>query len=147
MQKVRRAACFASVTYVQIASISLLLVFLATAVRAQNTTDGSTPLGLARGAPAGSYGLSGFDHINPFNGNLNFALPLGGAQGRGGAHYTMMLPIEQKWTVHKYVDEYSVPPSGYSPLSNWWNGVNPDMGPACFRGAKRVHNPGPAPTS
>lgn len=57
-----------------------------------SATDGSTPAALTSGAPAGSYALSGFDNINPFNGNLNFRLPLLHIGGRGDAQYTMTLP-------------------------------------------------------
>jgi len=48
-----------------------------TSVFGQTTsnTDGSTPLSLTPGAPAGSFALSGFDNVNLFNGNLNFHLP------------------------------------------------------------------------
>src|SRR5262249_39652250 len=64
-------------------------------------TDGHTPTGLEPGAPAGSYALSGFDNVNLYNGNLNFRLPLLPVGGRGGAHYTMLLPIEQHWGVER----------------------------------------------
>jgi hypothetical protein len=50
-----------------------------------SATDGKTPTGLAPGAPAGSYILSGFDNINLFNGNLSFTLPLINIKGRGEA--------------------------------------------------------------
>lgn len=59
---------------------------LSFAVGAQTSaTDGSTPLGLQPGAPAGSYALSGFDNVNLYNGNLSFQLSLLGVSGRGGA--------------------------------------------------------------
>ncbi len=66
---------------------------------AQSTsaTSGYTPAGLAPGTPSGSYALSGFDNINPYNGGMNFSLPLLQVGGRGSAQYTMQLPIEQKW--------------------------------------------------
>jgi YD repeat-containing protein len=64
-------------------------------------TDGSTPLGLQAGAPAGSYSLSGFDNVNLYNGSLNFGLPLLSIGGRGGASHTIMLPIERHWMVEK----------------------------------------------
>jgi RHS repeat-associated protein len=78
--------------------ITLLLLPLTTAVSAQDVFDGRTPTGLASGAPAGSYALSGFENVNLFNGNLNFSLPLLKIGGRGSAGYTMMLPIEQTWS-------------------------------------------------
>lgn len=56
---------------------TFVLVVLFTGVAAQTTsaTDGTTPSGIAPGSPSGSYALSGFDNINLYNGNLNFALP------------------------------------------------------------------------
>ena len=42
----------------------------------KSATDGTTPLGMTPGAPAGSYALSGFDNVNLYNGHLNFSLPL-----------------------------------------------------------------------
>src|SRR6266516_2537100 len=51
-------------------------------------TDGGTPLGLQAGTPAGSYGLSGGDNVNLYNGALNFTLPLLSIGGRGSAGHT-----------------------------------------------------------
>src|SRR4030095_15400119 len=80
--------------------IALLWMPLAAIANAQaSVTDSSTPLGLAPGAPAGSYALSAVDNINYFNGNLNFRLPLVSVGGRGDAGYTMTLPIDQRWRV------------------------------------------------
>jgi len=61
--------------------------------------DGSTPLALVTGAPAGSYSLSNLEHINPFNGDLSVTVPLMQIGGRGRAQYTMFLPIEHKWVI------------------------------------------------
>ena len=57
-----------------IAVVILLMGALAGSADAQtsNPNSGSTPSGLKPGAPAGSYGLSGFDNVNLYNGNLNF---------------------------------------------------------------------------
>jgi hypothetical protein len=73
----------------------LLLLLLSSMTLAQSTTavDGYTPLGLSPGAPAGSYGLSGFENVNLFNGNLNFSLPLLGVGGRGGASHMVLSPL------------------------------------------------------
>jgi len=100
--------------------VALLLLLSTSAASAQNTnpTDGSTPAGLKPGAPSGSYGLSGFDNINLYNGNLNFRLPLLSIGGRGGAGYTMMLPIEQHWTMDHYgPDQYGFVSD--TPNGNW----------------------------
>src|SRR6185503_14912345 len=103
-----------------------VLLFIAGSARAQgpsgtSATDGSTPLGLQPGAPAGSYPLSGFDNINPFNGNLNFHLPLLHIGGRGGAQHTMMLPIEQRWRII----QSDAQPYTYTPTSERWFATEP----------------------
>src|SRR5258708_7172906 len=88
----------------KIALLVLLLVASATllvgSAHAQTTsaTQGYTPSGLTPGSPAGSYALGGFDTINPYNGGLNFSLPLANGAGRGEAKYTIPLQVEQKWT-------------------------------------------------
>ena len=93
----------------QLMPLLALLVLLAGSALAQQTksaTDGSTPLALRQGQPAGSFALSGFDNVNPYNGNLNFHLPLLQIGGRGAAQMTMMLKIDSKgWHVkHKDVE-------------------------------------------
>jgi hypothetical protein len=57
-------------------ALVLALSVVTSAQNSSSTTDGMTPLGMAPGAPAGSYPLSGFESVNPFNGALNFRLPL-----------------------------------------------------------------------
>jgi RHS repeat-associated protein len=115
--------------FIALATASLLLLSLAVAnAQNSNPTDGSTPAGLKPGAPAGSYGLSGFDNINLYNGNLNFRLPLLSIAGRGGAGYTMTLPIEQHWTM----DHYGPDGDGFqsdTPNANWWNVITPGYYP------------------
>ncbi|HEV2836862.1 MAG TPA: hypothetical protein VGW58_16205, partial [Pyrinomonadaceae bacterium] len=61
---------------------SLLFINSAHAQTFTSVTDGSTPSALTPGAPAGSYALSGFESVNLFNGNLNFALPMVNIGGR-----------------------------------------------------------------
>jgi len=94
----------------------LFLVF--TTAKAQSVTDGSTPLGLTPGMPAGSYPLSNLDSVNLYNGNLGFRLPLLSIGGRGGVGYAMTLRLEQKWVVDKEV----IPgePTMYYSNANWW---------------------------
>src|ERR1700752_2423664 len=80
----------------------ILLVFASLTVFAQQqSTDGATPLGLAPGAPAGSYPLSDFEDVNLFNGTLNFALPLVKIGGRGEAAYSLTLRLDHKWLGRK----------------------------------------------
>jgi RHS repeat-associated protein len=98
-----------------------LFAALATFASAQtSSTDGSTPLGIAPGAPAGSFALSDFDNVNLFNGNLNFHLPLLRVGGRGSAGYTMTLKIDSKnWRVVHSTDAIGMQ-HFYSPSPNWW---------------------------
>ena len=62
----------------QFICLVVLMLGLSVSTQAQDssTTSGTTPLGIAKGAPAGSYALSGFESVNPYNGALNFRLPL-----------------------------------------------------------------------
>ena len=78
---------------------ALLFISSASAQTFTSVTDGSTPSALRAGAPAGSYALSGFENVNLYNGNLNFALPLVHIGGRGEAKHTVMLTIEQHWRI------------------------------------------------
>lgn len=93
-----------------LAAILLLANFVVAAAQIRSVTDGYTPLGLAPGAPAGSYGLSGFENVNPYNGGLNFSLPIKHVSGRGGASYTIQVPIETKWRAE--TDEFCDPETG-----------------------------------
>jgi hypothetical protein len=107
---------------IRLALALLSLVSLVAIASAQNL-NGATPLGVAPGAPVGSYALSGFDNVNLFNGNLNFSMPLLEVGGRGGVRVPLSLPIEQKWGVHHEISngiDY-----GYFATSDWWNSSLP----------------------
>jgi RHS repeat-associated protein len=130
--------------------VALLMLLLGGAVRAQDRTtmptDGATPSGVAPGAPAGSFALSGFDNVNLYNGNLNFALPMLGVNGRGGARYGMTLKIEQKWVVKTSINDQTGQKRHY-PSPDWWEGRKPGYGPGVLQGRKsgnlRVRCPSP----
>lgn len=105
-----------------------------------------TPAGLAPGTPLGSYALSGFDNINPYNGGLNFHLPLMQTGGRGGVGYTMMLPIEQKWRVEHTIDDPNLYcdqcetfdiTHTYTPTNQWWTGLDTAYSPGILLGRPR----------
>src|SRR5215213_701998 len=103
-------------------TFAIFILTLTATAQSSSATDGSTPLGLQPGAPAGSYALSGFDNVNLFNGNLSFQLSLVGLAGRGGAKMPLMLPIEGKWRV---LDLAIPQPDGsfnhhYMPVQSWW---------------------------
>ncbi len=108
-----------------------------------------TPLTEQPGAPAGSYPLSGFDNVNLFNGHLNFSLPLMQVGGRGGAGYTMMLPIEQHWQVITVAvptcgpTGCTYPEANYRYIANplWWTGVRPGFSPGVLQGRQSGSQP------
>jgi RHS repeat-associated protein len=123
----------------------LALLFLAGKSAAQSSgtirpTDGSTPLGMAPGTPAGSYALSGFDNINLYSGNLNFALPLLRVGGRGEAGYTMTLAVDQRWEVKHEMDLTGCSPGGctfnhrYYAMPPLWEPILPGYGPGVLIG-------------
>src|SRR5262245_1877143 len=122
--------------------ITILLVFFIYTTWAQtiSLTDGATPLGITAGAPAGSYALSGLDNINLFNGSINFSIPLLRVGVRGGAGYTMMLPIEQRWSVERDYIQY---PSNYTdgPTPNPWKFLMPGYGPGVLVGRHVAREP------
>src|SRR5689334_8685458 len=61
----------------KIAGAFLMAVLLIVSAQAQDRTESAqTPLGMQKGAPAGSFSLSGFESVNPYSGGLNFTLPL-----------------------------------------------------------------------
>jgi hypothetical protein len=80
--------------------------------------DGHTPSALTAGSPVGSYSLSDFESVNPYNGSLNLHFPLLRIVGRGSAGYTMMLPIETKWNVDH---TFWPPPNPSCSLCPWQN--------------------------
>jgi len=124
----------------------LLITIAAPAAMAQTSaTDGTTSAAVAPGAPAGAYGLSEFEHINLYNGNLNASFKLVHVGGRGSAAYTMTLPIEQHW---KAVN------GSYDPLhdgnivyysgadSHWWEVLKPGYSPGVVQRRTVAGQPG-----
>jgi hypothetical protein len=88
-----------------------------------NSAYGNTPLGMQQGAPAGSYPLSGFESVNPYNGALNFRLPLLKIGGRGSVQHVISLAVEHHWSVDK--DKNATPGYTYSPQPNRWTTFDP----------------------
>lgn len=117
---------FASYNFGIIVSALVLLLFLSTASSGQTTlttTDKMTPSGIAPGAPAGSYPLSGMESINLYNGNLDFRLPLLSLDGRGSAVRNMTLSLNtKKWRVRETHTQTS---DTYLPTTlNWGGGID-----------------------
>jgi len=81
--------------------IGLLWASVPLCAQNQSVSDGVTPTGLAPGSPAGSYPLSGFEHYNPFSGNLSVALPLYHVGGRGEAGFDLVWNFAQTWHASK----------------------------------------------
>lgn len=131
-------ACAAVAPVARCLAAFALLMLAVDHAHAQTTTtsavDGSTPLGISRGAPAGSYGLSGFDSVNLYNGNLNFRLPLLQIGGRGGAQTVMMLALNTKgWHVKhtvKTIGDQTV--ESFSPSAQGWAPSDVDYGPGAL---------------
>lgn len=57
---------------------------------------GLTPLAVTAGGSVGSVNLSEMEQINPFNGQLAFALPLLSIGGRGSVNHTITIPIQRR---------------------------------------------------
>lgn len=98
-------------------TLFVLLLSASALAQSQKVTDGSTPSGLTSGAPAGSYSLSGFETVNPYNGGLNFSLPILKVGGRGGAGYAITLRIDQKWVIRKDINPGHS--ANYYPTPSW----------------------------
>jgi len=114
-----------------VAVMAPLIVMGSTAHAQTGPTDGMTPSGLSPGAAAGSYGLSGFDNVNLYNGNLDVALPLLGIGGRGGAQTQMTLKLE---TTHWIIErDNSDGFEYYYPNPNSWEGIKPGYGPGVLQ--------------
>jgi RHS repeat-associated protein len=120
--------------------VSLLVTIPANGQTFTSVTDGSTPSALTPGAPTGSYALTGFENINLYNGNLNFALPIIRVGGRGGADFTMMLSLEQHWRIRKPKPQPNCELTGTCdlrfPWPTWWASMNANYGPGTLQGRK-----------
>jgi RHS repeat-associated protein len=75
----------------------LLLTFFSGLASGQDTLD----LNPSSNLPKSSAGIniSQFERINLFSGHTSFVYPLLSVSGRGGAGYTMMLPVENQLTL------------------------------------------------
>lgn len=69
-----------------------LLSGMADSIKGQTTSSGTSG-----GRPAGNYSLDGFANVNPFNGNLNFSLPITSLDGRGNSGISVPFTIETRW--------------------------------------------------
>jgi RHS repeat-associated protein len=78
--------------------------------------NGSTPLALTPGVPAGSYAMSNIDTVNLFNGRVNVHIPLGDILGRGGAkgYASMTWDSPAGWHVVTYYGPEGAGPYYYA---------------------------------
>src|SRR2546423_2564587 len=97
MTNARRVTHLSAPRLFCLAALVLTLLCVSAAAQSSKPTDGTTPMGLTPGAPAGSYALSGFDNVNLYSGHINFRLPLVQIGGRGGAPHPIPLPLEHEW--------------------------------------------------
>ena len=135
--------------------LALISVSAAYGQTTRSSLDGTTPLALTPGAPAGSYTLSDFEHINLFNRRFNFSLPLVTVGGRGAASHTSTLQIESKWSVdHETRPNIVCDSSGcttfppthyYYPTTAWWGHLVPGYGPGVLQGRYGGKEPNPPP--
>lgn len=105
-------------------SLICFVLLAASAINSQTTspTDATTPLALSPGSPAGSYAVSGFENVNPYNGNLSFHLPLISIKGRGLATSSILGIDSKGWKV-KHVattDANGFPVDVFTPVANPW---------------------------
>ena len=100
------------------------------------TNDGTTPSGIAPGAPVGSFALSGFEQINNYNGRLSVNLPLHGVGGRGSTGYTIPLSINARpWIISStsYIPTGSVQVYWYHTPAEYFSGLEPGYGPGVLQ--------------
>jgi hypothetical protein len=99
-----------------------LVVYASVKPQTTYPTDTQTPLALSPGSPAGSYAVSDFENVNPYNGNLSFHLPLISIGGRGVATSSILGIDSKGWRV-KHVattDGNGFPVDVYTPTANPW---------------------------
>ncbi len=114
-----------------------LLACLSGSVSAQvdtSTNDGSTPPGIAPGAPAGSFPLSGFEQINVYNGHLSVNIPMLQIGGRGSAGYTIPLNIGPRtWIISSNTYQYGASLYWMHIPTEYWDGLKPGYGPGVLQ--------------
>ena len=133
MKNPQTSARIRTLSIVDILLLLFVTLLTSSTAKAQDTStnvlDGFTPAGLQAGSPTGSFPLSGFDVVNPYNGNLSLSLPLLKAGGRGSAGYTLRQPITTQWTVtYSRVDngmggvyEFYEPTRNAGPQPRWYS--------------------------
>src|SRR5215475_10572062 len=115
--------------------LTAVLFDLTIAQSAHNSnTDSMTPPGMAPGAPAGAFPLSGFENVNLYNRNLNFSLQLLKIGGRGTAQVTILHTIQPNNVCNSDGCTNYPPPHYFYPQPNWWGSLDPGYGPGVMEG-------------
>jgi RHS repeat-associated protein len=109
-------------------ALACLLALWTAGAHAQDPSAGSTPVGLAAGAPSGSYATTELEHVNYFNGSLNLSIPLLKIGGRGGVSTTLTLAVDPTWTVQ------DLPFDQWYPYFETWAHIVPGYGPGVLVG-------------
>src|SRR5271165_3812728 len=78
-------------------------------------TTNYTPAAIAPGSPDGTMVLSAHETVSLYSGALSFAVPLYRVGGRGGAGYTMMLPLGTRWHIENHPNSPPMP-NNYLPI-------------------------------
>jgi len=148
MSKIQKRLWWLRTTQVSTLLLLFYLLLLVSGVAAQTGTvgsanDGTTPSGSAPGSPTGSYAVSDFEVINPYNGHVSLAFPLLKVGGRGAAGYSMTLPIDQTWTARQFTVAYQCmngncpgPATYYNATLNWWTGLRPGFTAGVVQGRR-----------
>ena len=118
-----------------LAIVAIALVPFNSSSQTTGPLDRQTPLALAPGAPAGSR-IEDLASVNLFNGNLNFALPLATAGGRGGIEVPLALTIERHWQVQTrcFVTITGQTSCQKFVSSMWWGNQQVGYGPGIVQG-------------
>jgi RHS repeat-associated protein len=128
----------------------LLITALLSATTFAQTSylDGNTPRAIQPGAPTGSFTLSDFEHINPYNGSLSVRVPLLTVGGRGSARVALGALVSQpSWVVDQMLVGrfcgYGSPCFTWlsTPTKDWWNSGGPGTfipgyGPGVLQGKR-----------
>lgn len=126
---------------------TMAAALLVLGVNAQTSaTDGTTPASLASGAAPGAQGLSDFERINIFNGNLAANFSILNVGGRGRAGYAITLSIEQRWrSVNGSFDPFHDGNLIYysAAEANWWTGLKPGYSPGVVQARTVSSEPWP----
>lgn len=107
----------------QLMFAAVLLLVYSPAIWAQ--TNGPVDPGKELGTPRGSYSQSGYEDVNLYNGRMSVGIPLLDVVGRGGAGYSIRVPVQtHAWDV---MNNLVFNPNGTITYNNVPFGTQPDL--------------------